>query len=224
MLWYMIKTWAGKEKELEKEIRRTVPPYMYEEVFIIYAERVWRRQGKSVIHSEPLFPGCVFLTCHETTSLFQRLERIPAMSKWMDLGSLTMFPLQESDAQFLNQMSGENHTIKFSYVLREKGKTVYHVSGPLELCLERIEGFEFRKRYVKICKKLWGEEKQISLGIILNEDIEPKRIFEGSELSAEDMEEYTELKIEKDAYIRGLHIVNYPMENVCAYESIPKVG
>ena len=45
MQWYLLKTWTGREEELVKEIRRTVPSYMYEDVFVIYTERIWRRQG-----------------------------------------------------------------------------------------------------------------------------------------------------------------------------------
>lgn len=32
MLWYKLKTWYGGEEALVKEIRRTVPPYLYEDV------------------------------------------------------------------------------------------------------------------------------------------------------------------------------------------------
>ena len=60
MLWYLLRTWPGREEMLVKEIQKTVPSYLYQEVFVIYNERIWRRQGESIIHAEPLFPGCVF--------------------------------------------------------------------------------------------------------------------------------------------------------------------
>ncbi|RHQ13266.1 hypothetical protein DW974_17200 [Lachnospiraceae bacterium AM48-27BH] len=66
MLWYLLRTWPGREEMLVKEIQKTVPSYLYQEVFVIYNERIWRRQGESIIHAEPLFPGCVFLTCEKT--------------------------------------------------------------------------------------------------------------------------------------------------------------
>ena len=60
--WYLLKTWAGREEELVQKIRRTVPASAYQECFVIYQERIWRKQQKSIVHVEPLFPGCVFLT------------------------------------------------------------------------------------------------------------------------------------------------------------------
>ena len=62
MQWYLIKTWAGREEELVKKIRRTIPKQRFCECFVIYQERIWRKQQKSIVHVEPLFPGCVFLT------------------------------------------------------------------------------------------------------------------------------------------------------------------
>ena len=48
MQWYLLKTWAGREEELVQEIRRTVPGHMYKECFVIYQERIWRKQQKSI--------------------------------------------------------------------------------------------------------------------------------------------------------------------------------
>ncbi len=55
MQWYLLKTWAGREKEVMQEIRRTVPGHMYKECFVIDQERIWRKQQKSIVHVEPLF-------------------------------------------------------------------------------------------------------------------------------------------------------------------------
>lgn len=63
--WYLLKTWAGREEELVREVQKIIPPQMYEECFVIWQERIWRKQKKSIVHMEPLFPGCVFLTCRE---------------------------------------------------------------------------------------------------------------------------------------------------------------
>ena len=172
MLWYMMRTWAGGEEALVKEIRRTVPPYMYGDVFVIYNERIWRRQGRSFVQTEPLFKGCAFLTCDETEPLFKRLDRIPAMARLIAAGYLSMFPLMEQDVRFLKAVSGEDHIVRTSYVLRENENGVtYRVFGPLEYLLGSIEKIKFRSRTVKTHKNLWGEDVVIPLGIITNEDI-----------------------------------------------------
>ena len=55
VLWYLLKTWAGREEELVKEVQRILPPQMYEECFVIRQERIWRKQQKSIVHLESLF-------------------------------------------------------------------------------------------------------------------------------------------------------------------------
>ena len=140
MLWYKLKTWHGGEETLVKEIRRSVPPYLYNDVFVIYNERNLRRQQQNRIEPEPLFPGCVFLTCQETDSLFRRLEKIPAIWRLISTGYLSMFPLQEQDAQFLETISGKDHMVHVSYVIRESGdEDIYRIYGPLEYILDGIE-------------------------------------------------------------------------------------
>ena len=40
MDWYLLKTWTGREDEMVKEIRRTVPPGLYQDCFVITQERM----------------------------------------------------------------------------------------------------------------------------------------------------------------------------------------
>ena len=196
MKWYLLKTWAGQEEKLAQEIRRLVPLQPDEEVFAVSAERVWRHQGHCVIHRDQLFPGCVFLKCLGTEPLARRLEAVPPVAALMASGVLTVSPLMERDAAFLRQITGEDHVIRLSYVLRETSGmpwderksrdgeqsrdekirvdrfSRYRVSGPLAHCMDDIAGVEFRRRFVKIRRKLWGEEQVIVLGILLREDLE----------------------------------------------------
>ena len=183
MLWYLFKTWPGREEELVKETRRTVPPAMYEEVFIIRAERIWRRQGRCIVHLEPLFKGCVFMTCREaagTAPVFRQLERVPYVARMMAAGHLSVFPLMEKDAEFLREIAGEGHVIKASYMLKEiSGK--YRIIGPLEKCIDNIEFVEFRKRYVKLRGRLWGEDVRFTISVVLNEDLRENYLSKESE-------------------------------------------
>ncbi len=212
MLWYLLKTWAGKEEELVKELRRTVPPYMYHEAFVIYNERIWRRQGRSIVHTEPLFQGCAFVTCKESEPLFRQLERVPAMSKLMAMGYLSVFPLRAADADFLEQLAGEDHVVRLSHVLRTESRMVvdkndsellghtdyYQVSGPLTQFLGDVENFDFKKRFAKLRRNIWGEDMVIPLGIVLNEDVEQKVRYFDLDVSVEVPERYEIMEIGKD--------------------------
>lgn len=199
MLWYLMKTWEGGEEALLKEIRRTVPPTMYNEAFVIYNERNWRHQGRSVIHAEPLFKGRVFLTCQETEPLFRRLERIPSMSRLTATGNLSMFPLRKKDAEFLEAISGEDHIVRVSYVLREsEGSQIYRISGALEQLTDGIEKIRFSSRIAKTHKVLWGEDTVIPLGFLVSEDLENNVRYGDREVSVERPDRYTLLEIDKD--------------------------
>ena len=156
--WYLLKTWVGREAELIKEIRRTVPPYMYGECFVIRQERIWRKQQRSVVHVEPLFPGCVFLTCRETGQLFKRLEQIPSMAGLMAHGSLTVLPMMKEDVDFLTKISGPDHMVRLSYVTKNEQGQICNMSDPLKACQGQIERYQFKKRYAMVRHWLWGEE------------------------------------------------------------------
>lgn len=245
MQWYLLKTWTGREEELVKEIRRTVPSYMYDDVFVIYTERIWRRQGRSIVHPEPLFHGCVFLTCQESEPIWRRIGQVPFLAQWMAMGYLTVYPLMEKDAEFLQQIAGDEHVMRLSYVLRERdgltdgpanmyemSRNIYHVSGPLEYCLENIDSIEFRKRFVKLHKRLWGEDMVIAMGIVLHEDLEQGLVYEGLETDIEAPEEWTELVVAKDADEKRTYAAgnrNYPVNSTITllpdnYGEIARVG
>ncbi|MCI8661447.1 MAG: hypothetical protein HFG54_14590 [Lachnospiraceae bacterium] len=185
MQWYLLKTWVGREAELIKEIRRTVPPYMYGECFVIRQERIWRKQQRSVVHVEPLFPGCVFLTCRETGQLFKRLEQIPSMAGLMAHGSLTVLPMMKEDVDFLTKISGPDHMVRLSYVTKNEQGQICNMSDPLKACQGQIERYQFKKRYAMVRHWLWGEEQAIVMGIILKEDAERKLLYENMEVSVE---------------------------------------
>lgn len=198
--WYLLKTWAGREEELVREVQKIVPPQMYEECFVIWQERIWRKQQKSIVHMEPLFPGCVFLTCREreagtegkdfpgnkavagnkaaagneavteNRSLLQSLEKIPAAAQMMACGVFTMLPMTGEDGRFLEKISGDEHVVRLSYVQKDEEGNICKLSEPLKVFQGQVERFQLKKRYAMVRHRLWGEEMTFVLGIVLNED------------------------------------------------------
>lgn len=185
MLWYLLRTWTGREEEMAKEIRRTVPPNLYQECFVIRQERIWRKQQKSIVHVEPMFPGCVFLTCKESGPLFGRLEQVPSLAGLMAGGKLPIYPMMEEDADFLMKISGEDHLVRLSYVVKDGQGKICRVSDPLKACRTQVERYQFKKRYAMVRHRLWGEDQAIVLGIILKEDAGRELLHENMEVSAE---------------------------------------
>ena len=107
-----------------KEIWRTVPSHLYEECFVIYQERIWRKQQKSIIHVEPMWTGCVFLTCEESRAaqraddIFCILAQSASVARLMSDGELSVLPMMKEDGDFLSRISGKEHLVKLSYVLK----------------------------------------------------------------------------------------------------------
>lgn len=186
MLWYIMKTWTGREEKLIREIHRSVSPGMYLECFMIGQERIWRKQQHNVLHIEPLLPGCVFITCRETEPLFRRLELIPAISRLLASGEMNMLPLMKEDAEFLERISGADHIVRLSHVEKQPDGTITGINGPLELFRGSVERYQFKKRYALARHSFLGEDISFSLGILLDEDLEQRMIYEGLGVSAEE--------------------------------------
>ena len=209
--WYLLKTWAGREEELVREVQKIVPPQMYEECFVIWQERSWRKQQKSIVHMEPLFPGCVFLTCREREAgtegkdlpgnedaagykaiagnkavtenglFLPFLEKIPAAAQMMAGGIFTIFPMTGEDGQFLEKISGNEHVVRLSYVQKDEEGNICKLSEPLKVFQGQVERFQLKKRYAMVRHRLWGEERTFVLGIVLNEDGGEKFRYNGDE-------------------------------------------
>ena len=179
MQWYLLKTWVGKEEELAEEIRSTLPKNEYKECFVIYQERIWRKQQKSIVHVEPLFPGCVFLTCPSSGPVGSQLARLPVIARWRRSGSLGILRMTKEDGEFLEELTGKEHRVKLSGVLKDEQGRICKLSGPLKRYQGQIEKIQFKKRYAMIRHRLWGEDKTFVLGIVLKEDIYQECLSEG---------------------------------------------
>ena len=175
MLWYVIQTYTGREENLIRMVRRIVPPELYGECFVVYHEQLRHRQQQNQIHVERIFPGYIFITSEAPDKLFLFLKNVPAMSKLMSDGGFYFLPLDAAEARFLADIMDENHVIRLSYAATDGKDHVTYVTGPLETALkaetERVMGYHFRLRYARVRLALAGEEKEVRMGIILDNDI-----------------------------------------------------
>lgn len=189
MYWYLLKTWMGKEEELRKEIHRTIPSYLYKECFVIYQERIWRKQQRSIVHVEPLFPGCVFLTCENRGSIYESSNQISAIERLLVCSGSEIFPVMEEDAEFLQKISGKDHMVKLSSVIQDDQGQIRQISGPLKICMRQMKRCQLKKRYAIVHRRLWGEDQVIVLGIRLKEDIDRKLLYGERRILAEASEQ-----------------------------------
>lgn len=176
-MWYVLQTLTGKEEELTRMIKKIVPCELYSDCFVAYYERVWRKQGKSIVHIERLFPGYVFIVSDKPQELFLRLKSVPAMSKLISDGSFTFLALETEEEMFFEDMLGEERIVHLSYVRANRNGKVDIVSQPLKKYVSQIVRYQLKKRYVILSLKIMGIEKTVALGIILDEDIRQEIMY-----------------------------------------------
>ncbi len=216
-MWYVLQTLTGKEEELVRMIKKIVPCELYSDCFVAYYERVWRKQGKSVIHIERLFPGYVFVITDKTEELFWQLKNVPAMTKLISDGSFTFLPLEEEEEMFLQDMLGEKRIIQLSYVKVHGRDNVEVISHPLKKYKDQVMRYQLKKRYVIIKLKMLGRDKTAALGLILDEDIRQEIKYGKVEMPQSKPKEYTlPEQQEKDILAIGDHVkvVSGTLENM----------
>lgn len=191
MSWYVIQTYTGNEERLVEMIRRIVPERYYDECFVIYSEQLRRRQQENQIHVLRLFPGYVFISSWDIGRLFRYLKKVPAMTKILATDDYTFTPLCDGEAEFLMNIMDADHIVRLSYVATDGANHVTYLSGPLEKCRGQIQKYRFRKRYAAVRLILEGREKEVKIGIILNDDVRRELAYGKVEAPVETPEKYT---------------------------------
>lgn len=171
MLWYVLQTRTGEEEKLVELIQKIIPEHLYEECFVVYQEQLWRRKRQSFIHRKRAFPGYVFITSKEPRALFFCLKKVPTMVKMMTDDESFFLALQTEEAVFLKKVMNKDHVIGLSYISTDGNGNICQVKGPLKSCIPQIVRFRFGKRYVLVRLTLHEEEKEVLLGIVLDEDL-----------------------------------------------------
>lgn len=173
-MWYVLQTITGKEEELVQMIHKIVSPTCYSKCFTAYYERIWRKQQRSIVHVERLFPGYVFILTEQPETLFLQLKRVPAMSKLIADGEYTFLALNTAEEIYMRNLLGESrdYIAHLSYVETDGKGHVGYISGPLSHYKNQVVRFQFKKRYAIVKLELLGESKTVALGIILKEDVQ----------------------------------------------------
>lgn len=206
-MWYVLQTLTGKEEELVYMIRKLVSPELYQDCFVAYYERIWRREQKSIIHVERLFPGYVFIVSDQPEKLFLELKRVPTMSKMMADGNFTFLTLEQDEECFFRDLLEKDHIVRLSYIETAGKNQVVYVTDPLKKYMTQLVRIQFKKRYAVIRFQMLGEERTAVLGIILKEDVQQELAYGKVEAPLE-MPEFYEVppRPEQQQFAVGDHI------------------
>ncbi len=170
-MWYVLQTMTGQEEELVQLVKERVPSNLYEECFVAYYERIWRKQQKSIIHVERLFPGYVFIISDKPERLYLSLKDIPVMAKLLSDGNFGFLPIRREEEAFFQDILSKERIVRLSYVETDEDGSICQITGPIEKYAGQVERYQFKKRYAIVSFPMMGEKRTAALGILLKEDI-----------------------------------------------------
>lgn len=161
-MWYVIQVYTGKEHEIAQQCRDRVMAEG-EDVFVPVAERWTKVQGKRTMITSRLFPGYIFIETNNIEDFHDRLNRIYAMTKVLRTGE-EMTPIQPEEEEYLRQLGGEEHVVKYSEGYLEGEKLVV-TSGPLKDVKGKVKKILRHKRLVVMEVPLLGHTVEVTLGL-----------------------------------------------------------
>lgn len=171
-MWYAVQTITGNEEETAEEIRRLVDADVYEDCFLLKREAVWRIRGTCRIHVERLFPGYVFISTQHPKELYRQLKRVSSYTKLLGKEEEEFYPVSAEEEEFLRELLNEDkeYTVRLSEVKTDEQGNITACGAPLQKYLPQVIKKRIRLRYVVICVRLFGRDREILLGIRLEGD------------------------------------------------------
>lgn len=171
-MWYVIQVMTGKEENVKSVIEEKVSRELYDRCFLIKRERVWRREGKCLLHLETLFPGYLFLSTGKPEAVYQELKTIPQFTKLLQAEPQEFLAVEADEKEFLeNLIDGDpENVVRLSQVVLNSDKEIVSAEGPLAHYVDRIVKKKVRLRYVMIETTLFGKERTVLVGIRTDED------------------------------------------------------
>lgn len=202
-MWYVIQTETGKEEETLLLMRNIIPEELCQYCFLIWAEWPRRAGGQWNIVKKNMFPGYIFVETEEPEELFQRLKKVPGLTKLLGGDRCEFIPLGAEEERFfcmIGEKEGnctrENWTAKCGagtdkrkrYCLSVRPSTVRVdeegkleiLNGVLQSFKEEIVRVNLHKRYAVVRVRMLGE-KTVLFGLAMEKD----ELRRGRELAQE---------------------------------------
>ena len=174
-MWYVIQTTTGQEEipgrdDEEKSSKRTLQGLLlYKKECAIKQKSSWE------ICQKALFPGYVFIDTDFPKELYYELKNVPKLTKLLKNEEEVFLKVEEEEQKFLENIQSEGHLVRRSLVKLDEEKQIVAAEGAVGKYFEYIIKQRIRKRYVLIRQQFLGKDREIILGIRLEDDPEGKR-------------------------------------------------
>lgn len=166
-MWYVVQVTAGREDEAAAElgrqgIRALVPK----------ENRLVRRGGRWTRSVYVLFGGYVFLDMAYNAENYYKVKRAPGVVRFLgEAGNPSR--LSWPEAEWIRLLTGrDNAPIEPTLVRADAEGRVTAVRGVLEKVDGRLVSWDRRGRKATFKTTICGEEKEVRLSILLEEDLQ----------------------------------------------------
>ncbi|MGN0262424.1 MAG: antiterminator LoaP [Eggerthellaceae bacterium] len=165
-MWYAIQVVGGRENTVLAEIKRTVDPECYKEVFSPRYETQKKVRSEWIGTTAPLLPGYLIVDTRQIDAFSTQLRKVKALTKV--LGSNEAFiPLTRPEMEWLNAFTDNPHrTVTMSTAVRE-GDRIVITSGPLMRHEGLIKSINRRKSLAFLEIQMFGRTITTKVGLAI---------------------------------------------------------
>lgn len=135
---------------------------LIQDCFVLDCQTLRKNQGSWHLQTEAMFPGYLFIASKDIEAFRKRLELSTAFARLLG-ADRQVFDLQPSEAAFIREFGGSDHTVRMSRGVIEQGRTIVE-EGPLRGHVDAIRKIDRHKR---IAYLEWGllDQKQVRVGL-----------------------------------------------------------
>ena len=171
-MWYVIRTFTGKEHEICLWINTCVEKSLYKRCFVPLYEDVARREGIGHIFIKRMFDGYVFVETDDPAGMVTALKRTPMYTAFISVieeEERLFLPIKPEEEAFLASILTDG-MMHVSYVRLDGRSWVKEAIGPLEGYIDAIVKVDKHHRRALVKLPLFGEERTIKFCLWLDTD------------------------------------------------------
>lgn len=146
--WYVVQVMTGTEERTVESIKQLLSPDCYELCFVPMQEVPYKKDGKYIKLTKPLFPGYLFLITHDIDQVNTELWKLAGFTRI--LGSAGSFiPMPPEEVEAFRSLTDQNYNVSLSkgYII---GDQITVTEGPLKGQEGRIRKIDRHKRVAMV--------------------------------------------------------------------------
>ncbi len=163
--WYAIQTYAGSERSVKKAIEKMAEDYglkdRIKQVVVPTEEVIEVKNGEKKITERSLYSGYVFAQIDLDTDLWQKIHRLPRVSRFIG-EQKTPTPLTEADVKTilnkLEQKGAPKPKVDF-----ETGEMVRIIDGPFANFTGIVEEYDLDHGKLKLNVSIFGRNAPVEI-------------------------------------------------------------